>query len=129
MTELKLPPKGEIAAFLLAFIAGAAAAGAVYYLGVIGMLGTPGAMNVGYLLTVMSPLAGLSVFQLLFGMTGRWRGWRFWAVALPVVYLIILGLFVLALQGMLQMTVALPVAAVLLLLAGIWGLSLTQPQD
>jgi hypothetical protein len=29
-------------------------------------------------------LAALALFQLVFsGLTGRWRGWRFWAVSVP----------------------------------------------
>jgi hypothetical protein len=43
---------------------------------------------VGYLL----PLAALAVFQLIFGMaTGLGRGWRFWAVGVPALYLTIVG--------------------------------------
>lgn len=36
----------------------------------------------------LAPLAGLSVFQLIFGLIAeRWRGWRFWAFAPWLTYL------------------------------------------
>lgn len=35
-----------------------------------------------------APLAGAALFQLIFGgITGKWRGWRFWLIAIPAVYL------------------------------------------
>lgn len=34
----------------------------------------------------LPPVLALALFQMVFaGLTGRWRGWRFWAVAGPVV--------------------------------------------
>ena len=68
--------------FLAALPALAAGAGVLLVLGgetfPVGLTRLP----MAYLLT---PLAVLAVFQIVFGaLTGRWRGWRFWALALPV---------------------------------------------
>lgn len=49
----------------------------------------------------LTPVAGLAVFQLLFGtLTGRWRGGRYWMIALPVSAVIWGAGLVLLLEGM-----------------------------
>ncbi|MDM7459028.1 MAG: hypothetical protein P3W94_006685 [Paracoccus sp. (in: a-proteobacteria)] len=51
----------------------------------------------------LTPVAGLAVFQLVFGMlTGRWRGGRYWLVALPVSALIWGTGLVLLLEGLVR---------------------------
>lgn len=67
---------------LAALPALAAGAGAVLLLGGETFPAGPTRLPMVYVLT---PLAVLAVFQIVFGaLTGRWRGWRFWALALPV---------------------------------------------
>ncbi|MBW7055828.1 hypothetical protein KY389_03850 [Paracoccus bogoriensis] len=68
--------------FLAALPALAVGAGVLVVLGGETFPIGPTRLPMVYLVT---PLAVLAVFQIVFGgLTGRWRGWRFWALALPV---------------------------------------------
>lgn len=77
---------------------------------------------------VLTPLLGLALFQLVFGLlTGRWRGWRFWAIVAPF-SAAVWGLDVVsAISAQLS-----PLPALLAVLAahltfGLWALSRTEP--
>jgi len=76
----------------------------------------------------LTPLLGLALFQLVFsGLTGRWRGWRFWAVALPFsACLWALGVAVAITAQAAPLTALLGVLA-LHLAFGLWALSVTGP--
>lgn len=116
--------------FLLAFLAGYVTAWAVQFYSIIGIFMGPGKPAASaFLLLPLFPLAGLAVFQLLFGMTGRWRGWQFWAIATPVVYAILLATAVPILQNLISQTAGTILCGGLLILAGFWALALTKPAD
>lgn len=74
----------------------------------------------------LPPVLALALFQMVFArLTGRWRGWRFWAVAGPVVAALwSLGL-VATITG--QVPPALALAGVIgaALAFGLWALSAT----
>ena len=73
-----------LAAVLVAFIAENLA---LFILYSPDQIGTVAALaRVLAISTFLAGLAGLGVFQAIFGtITGRWRGWRFWLIApLPV---------------------------------------------
>jgi hypothetical protein len=76
----------------------------------------------------LTPVLGLALFQLVFsGLTGRWRGWRFWAVALPFSACIwTLGVAV-AITGQAAPLTALLGVLALHLAFGLWALSMTRP--
>lgn len=75
--------------YAVAFAAGAAVSWAFMSFFAGQALAPDQSLPVGLLifLTWLSPLAGLAVFQILFGLlTRHWRGARFWLVAPAVVY-------------------------------------------
>ena len=62
--------------------------------------------------TLLAGLAGLGVFQAIFGtVTGRWRGWRFWLIAPVLVY----GLAIASGYWVISGYISLPEAAAILL--------------
>lgn len=74
----------------------------------------------------LPPLLALALFQMVFaGLTGRWRGWRFWAVAGPVVAALWSLGVVAVITG--QVPPALALAGVIgaALAFGLWALSAT----
>ncbi|MFN3294591.1 MAG: hypothetical protein ACK414_14260 [Gemmobacter sp.] len=74
----------------------------------------------------LAPLLALALFQLVFsGLTGRWRGWRFWAAAGPVAAsLWTLGVAA-ALTGYAAPAVALAGATAVTLAFGLFALAAT----
>ena len=127
--QLKIPPAIVLAEFLLAFVAGCVLGYGILYLSAAGMMDFGGSSFAPFIMTFLAPLAGLAMFQLLFGMTGRWRSGLFWIIAPVIVYLVMLLCAWLTLKGGVSIIVAVTISIVLLLLAGIWGLALTQPGD
>lgn len=109
-------------AYLLAALLGVAgAAGTLSAVAArtVPMLGT--AVPLAYLLP---PLVGLALFQLAFGLTaGRWRGWRFWAAALPLSVAIWGGCLIALLQGAATWRQAAVAAALGHVLAGLAALA------
>ena len=76
---------------------------------------------------LLPPIVGLALFQLVFGTcTGRWRGWRFWAAAIPLSAVIWGAALMALLGGHASWQAALGVAAVGHVAAGLAALSLTQ---
>ena len=76
----------------------------------------------------LPPLLALALFQMVFaGLTGRWRGWRFWAVAGPVVAAAWSLGVVAMITGHLAPVVALAGVAVAVLAFGLWALAATGP--
>ncbi|MDM7459225.1 MAG: hypothetical protein P3W94_007730 [Paracoccus sp. (in: a-proteobacteria)] len=99
-TERTVGLSGLTGLFLAAPAAGLAALAVLLMLGGETFPIGPQRLPMAYALT---PVAGLAVFQLVFGMlTGRWRGGRYWLIALPVSALIWgTGLFLL-LEGLVR---------------------------
>lgn len=79
------------------------------------------------LVYVLTPLVALALFQLVFGvMAGRWRGTRFWMVALPLSALLwCVGLYM-VLEAWLTPRAALWAEAAAHLAAGLTALRLTE---
>lgn len=76
---------------------------------------------------LLPPIVGLALFQLVFGVfTGRWRGWRFWAAAIPLSAVIWGAALMALLGGHASWQAALGVAAVGHVAAGLAALSLTR---
>lgn len=73
---------------------------------------------------VLPPLVGLALFQLVFGtLAGRWRGLRYWLIALPLSAVIWGGALVLLLDGRLTVGQALAAAVAGHLAAGLVALA------
>ena len=76
---------------------------------------------------LLPPIVGLALFQLVFGVcTGRWRGWRFWAAAIPLSAVIWGAALMALLGGHASWQAALGVAAAGHVAAGLAALSLTR---
>jgi ABC-type multidrug transport system permease subunit len=108
-------------AFALASLA-ALAGGWAFMAGVGGQTFAVGLvrMPVIYLLT---PLLALALFQIVFGaLSGLWRGWRFWAAALPFAMTVWGFGLVLSLSANAPPATALALVVVVLLAFGIWAL-------
>lgn len=79
------------------------------------------------LVYVLTPLVALALFQLAFGLSAhRWRGSRFWMVALPLSALLWGGGLYLVLEGWLAPRAALWAEAGAHLAAGLAALRLTE---
>lgn len=125
----------ELLAYVLAFVAGVAVIYLVVTLSAQIMLGPGiggggivggGGMAAGFILNWLSPLAGVAVFQLLFGFgTGRWRNARFWMIAPLATYAIVGLSFLLMGTGLLDLRATVILALVALFSAGIVALTLS----
>lgn len=120
----------ELLAYVLAFVAGVAVTYLVVTLSAQMMLGPGivggGGMAEGVILNWLSPLAGMAVFQLLFGFgTGRWRNARFWMIAPLVTYAIVGLSFLLMGTGLTDLRATVILALVALFSAGIFALTLS----
>ncbi|MFN3936936.1 MAG: hypothetical protein ACK4KW_05090 [Gemmobacter sp.] len=106
--------------FAAAFAVGIAVAAGVGWMLAVSTLRLPGTtIPMAYL---AGPLAGLAAFQLAFGATsGRWRGWRFWAVALPLTLASTGAALAFALARAVPMLPALAVAGAVLFAFGLWA--------
>lgn len=82
----------------------------------------------GYLI-FLAPLGGLALFQLLFGLTGRWRGFGFWRIAPLIVYGILLLCWQGLIYGQLTAIMAIWLAVGLVALAGVAALFLSDSSD
>ncbi|WCR01970.1 hypothetical protein [Paracoccus saliphilus] len=96
----------------------------------VGQIFTPGSLrspDTGTILIMLTPLGGLAIFQLVFGLTTRrWRAFRFWLYAPLIVYLII-GLIGLAVfSGTVSVIEAAVLAAVLIFAVGLYLLTLPK---
>ena len=129
MTDPKPRRIPDWVGFLLAFLAGYVTAWAVLFSGVFGLFGDDTPAVEAILLLPFFPLAGLAVFQLLFGMTGRWRGWRFWVIATPITYAVLLITAMPILQNKISQVAGTVICAGLLLRAGFLALRWTKPAD
>ncbi len=115
--------------FVLAYMAGLAAAW--FVLGqTAGRYFAPdlsaSAERVVILGAVLAPLAGLALFQLVFGLlTRRWRSLWFWLVAPIIVYIVLAGAMALLLRGMITMPEAVVLALLLPFACGLVALRLT----
>nr|WP_111298867.1 hypothetical protein [Paracoccus saliphilus] len=79
------------------------------------------------LVYVLTPLVALALFQLVFGLTTRrWRGSRFWMVALPLSALLWGGGLYLVLEAWLTPRTVLWAEAAVHLVAGLLALRLTE---
>lgn len=79
------------------------------------------------MLYVLPPLAGLALFQLLFGgLTGLWRGARFWVTALAIVAPVWASGLALVLDARLSPLAGLGLVLALLALAGLIALRRTR---
>ena len=73
--------------FTLAYVAACALAWFVAASITVNIFSPGGSVDHIPMVLVLPPLAGLALFQLVFGLvTGIGRGWRFWALGLPLVY-------------------------------------------
>jgi hypothetical protein len=74
----------------------------------------------------LPPVLALALFQMVFaGLTGRWRGWRFWAVAGPVVAAVWTLGVVATITGQLAPLPALAGVTLAALAFGLWALATT----
>lgn len=74
----------------------------------------------------LPPVLALALFQMVFaGLTGRWRGWRFWAAAGPVVAALWSLGVVAVITGQAAPALALAGVAGAVLAFGLWALAAT----
>lgn len=74
----------------------------------------------------LPPVLALALFQMVFaGLTGRWRGWRFWAAAGPVVAALWSLGVVAVITGQTAPALALAGVAGAVLAFGLWALATT----
>ncbi|MBK4215323.1 hypothetical protein JJJ17_05225 [Paracoccus caeni] len=114
--------------YLLAFVVGFAI-GAVFMVFFAGKALTSGTMlpvGPSVALSWISPLAGIAVFQLIFGFgTECWRGLRFWLLAPVTVYFWLAVFLAIFMSGYVNPTVAGIGAALAIFLSGAVALQKT----
>lgn len=102
---------------------------ALHHLSPAPLIGPAGGLDGPALLVFwLAPLAGLAVFQLIFGLIAEhWRGWRFWAYAPWLTYLPLVAAFRLALGLRLPLLPAMAAGFAVVFLIGLailrWGRS------
>lgn len=108
--------------YSLAFTLGLAAAYLVLRLNAIESFSPNGSLsNIMITGLIMPPLAGLSIFSLVFGLAMRWSlGAKFWVISLALVFGLIICGVLLIYSGFLTFFEALSGIIILLFAAGWW---------
>lgn len=116
----------QLVAFALAAAAALAGTAGYVWLAAEGRLVAP--LDHVPIIYVAPPVLMLALFQIVFGaITGRWRGWRFWAVAVPFVALVWLLGLIAVLTANVHAGAALAAVLAAKVAFGLWALRATEP--
>ncbi|NHF72059.1 hypothetical protein [Paracoccus xiamenensis] len=86
MPDRKHPSGALLAEFLVAFAAGCIISYGIAALAFISLFDMDGALFLPATIVAAAPLAGLTMFRLIFGRTGYWNGPGFWLIGIPAAY-------------------------------------------